>query len=83
MMSRLARAITQMCIMSSMRHESDIALLEDSLTRATTGLVQLCKPAVRHTLGMSDEKVYDFCVSIRKRSVSNGWQTRCFRSLIC
>ena len=40
-----ARAITQMCIMSSMRHESDLVLREDSLTRATTSLVQLCKPA--------------------------------------
>ena len=38
-----ARAITQMCIMSSMRLESDLALREDSLTRAATGL------AVKHT----------------------------------
>ena len=52
--------------MSSMRHESDLVLREDSLTRVTTGLVQLCKPAVKQTLGMSDEKVYDFSVSIER-----------------
>ena len=49
-----------------MRYESDLALREDSLTRATTGLVQLCKSVVKQTLGMSDEKVYDFSVSIER-----------------
>ena len=52
--------------MSSMRHGSDLVLREDSLTRVTTGRVQLCKPAVKQTLGMSDEKVYDFSVSIER-----------------
>ena len=50
--------------MSSMQHESDLVLREDSLT--TTGLVQLCKSVVKQTLGMSDEKVYDFSVSIER-----------------
>ena len=54
------------CIMSSMRHESDLALREDSLAWVTTGLVQLCKSAVKQTLGMCDEKVYDFSVSIER-----------------
>lgn len=52
--------------MSSMRHESDLVLREDSLTGVTTGLVHLCKSAVKQTLGMSDEKVYDFSVSIER-----------------
>ena len=52
--------------MSSMRHESDLALREDSLTRATTDRVQLCKPAVKQPRGTSDEKVYDFSVSIER-----------------
>ena len=49
-----------------MRHESDLALREDSPTRATTGLVHLCKPSVKQPLGTSDEKVYDFSVSIER-----------------
>ena len=49
-----------------LRHESDLVLREDSLTRATTSLVQLCKPAVKQPSGTSDEKVYDFSVSIER-----------------
>ena len=64
--SRLESLSRERCIMSSMRHESDLVLREDSLTRATTGLVHLCKSAVKQTLGMSDEKVYDFSVSIER-----------------
>ena len=52
--------------MSSMRHESDLVLREDTLTGATTSLVQLCKSVVKQTLGMSDENVYDFSVSIER-----------------
>ena len=64
--SRLESRSRKKCIMSSMRHESDLALREDSLIRVTTSLVQLCKPDVKQTLGMSDEKVYDFSVSIER-----------------
>ena len=67
-MGETTRAITQdVHFMSSMRHESDhLVLREDSLTRATTGLVKLCQPVVKHKLGMSYEKVYDFSVSIER-----------------
>ena len=64
--SRLESLSRKGFIMSLIRHEWGLALREDSLTRATTGLVQLCKPVVKQPLGTSDEKVYDFSVSIER-----------------
>ena len=48
------------------RYHARGASREDSFAGVTTGLVQLCKSAVKQTLGMSDEKVYDFSVSIER-----------------
>ena len=70
--SRLESLSRERCIMSSMRHESDLVLREDSLTEATTGVDQLCKSAVKQTLR---KFTTSRCVN-RKSSVSNGWQTR-------